>query len=86
MNMFASNGTTLRGAYDEVQQEALNAWNDKREVTKSSFTNLFTLDTDETATVQRYYTDISTYVAEQVACSSLARPIWTRTGIPLWKP
>lgn len=66
MNMFASNGTTLRGAYDEVQQEALNAWNDKREVTKSSFTNLFTLDTDETATVQRYYTDISTYVAEQV--------------------
>ena len=66
MNMFASNGTTLRGAYDEVQQQALNAWNDKREVTKSSFTNLFTLDTDETATVQRYYTDISTYVAEQV--------------------
>ncbi len=66
MNMFASNGTTLRKAYDEVQQEALDAWNDKREVTKSSFTNLFTLDTDETATVQRYYTDISTYVAEQV--------------------
>ena len=66
MNMFASNGTTLRKAYDEVQQEALNAWNDRREVTKSSFTNLFTLDTDETATVQRYYTDISTYVAEQV--------------------
>ena len=66
MNMFASNGTTLREAYDEVQQQALNAWNDKREVTKSSFTNLFTLDADETATVQRYYTDISTYVAEQV--------------------
>ena len=66
MNMFASNGTTLRAAYDEVQQEALNAWNDKREVTKSSFTNLFTLDADETATVQRYYADISTYVAEQV--------------------
>ena len=66
MNMFASNGTTLREAYDEVQQQALNAWNDKREVTKSSFTNLFTLDADETATVQHYYTDISTYVAEQV--------------------
>ena len=66
MNIFASNGTTLRAAYDEVQQEALNAWNDKREVTKSSFTNLFTLDADETATVQRYYADISTYVAEQV--------------------
>lgn len=47
-------------------REALNAWNDKREVTKSSFTNLFTLDADETATVQRYYADISTYVAEQV--------------------
>ncbi len=66
MNMFASNGTTLREAYDEVQQAALDAWNDKREVTKSSFTNLFTLTTDETATVQQYYTDISTYVAEQV--------------------
>ena len=66
MNMFASNGTTLRKAYDDVQQKALDAWNDKREVTKSSFTNLFTLNTDETATVQRYYTDISTYVAEQV--------------------
>ena len=66
MNMFASNGTTLRKAYDDVQQKALNAWNDKREVTKSSFTNLFTLNADETATVQRYYTDISTYVAEQV--------------------
>lgn len=66
MNMFAANGTTLREAYDEIQQEALNAWNDKREVTKSSFTNLFTLDTEETATVQQYYTDISTYVAEQV--------------------
>ena len=66
MNMFASDGTTLRKAYDEVQQKALDAWNDKREVTKSSFTNLFTLDADETATVQRYYTDISTYVAEQV--------------------
>lgn len=66
MNMFASNGTTLRKAYDDVQQKALDAWNDKREVTKSSFTNLFTLNADETATVQRYYTDISTYVAEQV--------------------
>lgn len=66
MNMFASNGTTLRKAYDDVQQKALDAWNDKREVTKSSFTNLFTLNADETATVQRYYTDISTYVAEQI--------------------
>ena len=66
MNMFASNGTALREAYDEVQQAALDAWNGTREVNKTSFTGLFTLDTEETATVQRYYTDISTYVAEQV--------------------
>lgn len=66
INMYASNGATLRRAYDEKQQAALDAWNEKREVTKSSFTNLFTLTTDETATVQQYYTDISTYVGEQI--------------------
>lgn len=66
INMYAKNGTTLRAAYNDVQQKALSAWNDKREVTKSSFTNLFTLNTDETATVQQYYTDISTYVGEQI--------------------
>ena len=66
INMYASNGATLRRAYDEAQQEALNAWNEKREVTKSSFTNLFTLTTDETAAMQQYYTDISTYVGEQI--------------------
>lgn len=66
INMYASNGATLRRAYDDKQQAALDAWNDKREVTKSSFTSLFTLSTDETATVQQYYTDISTYVGEQI--------------------
>ncbi len=66
INMYAKNGTTLRAAYNEIQQEALNAWNDCREVTKSSFVNLFTLNTEETETVQQYYTDISTYVAEQI--------------------
>lgn len=66
INMYASNGEPLRRAYDENQQAALDAWNDKREVTKSSFTNLFTLNTEETATVQQYYTDISTYVSEQI--------------------
>jgi putative aldouronate transport system substrate-binding protein len=66
INMYAKNGTTLRRAYDTMQQEALDAWNDCREVTKSSFVGLFTLDSAETATVQQYYTDISTYVAEQI--------------------
>ena len=64
--MYASNGEPLRRAYDENQQAALNAWNGKREVTKSSFTNLFTLNNEEIATVQQYYTDISTYVGEQI--------------------
>lgn len=66
INMYASNGATLRRAYNDQQQAALDAWNEKREVTKSSFTNLFTLTTDETATVQQYYTDISTYAGEQI--------------------
>ena len=64
INMYAKNGTSLREAYNETQQTALNAWNDKREITKSSFTKLFTLDAEETETVQLYYTDIATYVAE----------------------
>ena len=66
INMYAKNGATQRKAYNEVQQAALNAWNDTREVTKSSFTSLFTLNTEETSVVQQYYTDISTYVAEQI--------------------
>lgn len=55
-----------RKAYNQVQQAALNAWNSTREVTRSSFTGLFTLNTEETSTVQQYYTDISTYAAEQI--------------------
>ena len=66
INMYAKDGATLRKAYNEVQQQALDAWNGTREVTKSSFTELFTLNTAETATVQQYYTDISTYVSEQI--------------------
>lgn len=66
INMYAKNGATLRAAYNETQQEALNAWNQGREVTKSSFTNLFTLNSAETDTVKQYYTDISTYVGEQI--------------------
>lgn len=66
INMYAKNGDTLRRAYNDVQQQALDAWNGTRDVTKSSFTELFTLNTAETATVQQYYTDISTYVSEQI--------------------
>lgn len=66
INMYAKDGATQRKAYNDVQQQALDAWNGTREVTKSSFTNLFTLNTEEIATVQQYYTDISTYAAEQI--------------------
>ena len=66
INMYAKNGDTLRRAYNDMQQQALDAWNGTREVTKSSFTELFTLNTEETATVQQYYTDISTFVSEQI--------------------
>ena len=66
INMYAKDFSTLRAAYTETQQTALNAWNDKRVVTKSSFMSQFTLNTEETETVQRYYTDISTYVSEQI--------------------
>lgn len=66
INMYAKNCATLRKAYNDVQQQALNIWNGVREVTKSSFTELFTLNAAETATVQQYYTDISTYVSEQI--------------------
>ncbi len=66
INMYAKDGATLRKAYNETQQQALDAWNGTREVTKSSFTELFTLNTEETATVQQYYTDISTDVSEQI--------------------
>ncbi len=66
INCFAKNGATLRAAYNEVQQEALNAWNDKRETTESSFISMFTLNTEESDTVSQYYTDISTYVSEKV--------------------
>ncbi len=64
--MYAKNGENLRRAYNETQQQALNVWNDSREVTHSSFVSLFTLNMEETETEQRYYTDISTYVAEQI--------------------
>lgn len=67
INMYAKDGATQRAAYNSTQQEALNAWNDRREVTKSSFLDLFTLNSDETDVVMRYYTEISTYVAESVA-------------------
>ena len=66
INMYAKNGAKLRAAYNENQQAALNEWNDHRETTESSFIYLFTLNEEETETVSKYYTDISTYVAEQV--------------------
>lgn len=66
INMYAKNSATLRAAYSETQQDALDAWNSNHEVTESSFVSLFTLSTQETDTVQQYYTDISTYVSEQI--------------------
>lgn len=66
INMYAKDYATLRAAYSDTQRAALDAWNSNREVTKSSFVSLFTLSTEETDTVQQYYTDISTYVSEQV--------------------
>lgn len=64
--MYAQNKATLRASYDEVKQAALDAWNGTREVTKTSFTKLFTLNAEETETVQTYYTDIATYVSETI--------------------
>ena len=52
--------------YSDIQRSALETWTGKRQVNKSSFTSLFTLNTEETDTVQQYYSDISTYVAEQI--------------------
>lgn len=66
INMYAKNGQSLREAYDEIKQSAIDAWTGKREITKSSFTKLFTLSAEETDTVQKYYTDIATYVSEQI--------------------
>lgn len=66
INMYAQNKADLRASYDEIKQEALNQWNDKREVTKSSFIKLFTLNAEESETVQQYYTDIATYAAETI--------------------
>ena len=64
--MYAKNGATQMSAYTEVQQEALSAWAGQRQVTKSSFVRLFALNSEETDTAQKYYTDISTYVSEQI--------------------
>lgn len=66
INMYAQNKASLRSSYEEIKQEALDAWNGTRQVTKSSFTKLFTLSTEETETVQLYYTDIATYVGETI--------------------
>lgn len=66
INMYAKNGATQMSAYTEVQQEALSAWAGQRQVTKSSFVRLFALNSEETDTAQKYYTDISTYVSEQI--------------------
>lgn len=66
INMYAQNKASLRSSYEEIKQEALNAWNGTRDVTMSSFTKLFTLNTEETETVQRYYTDIATYAGETI--------------------
>ena len=66
INMYAKNGATQLTAYTELQQEALAAWDGQRQVTKSSFVRLFALNSEETDIVQKYYTDISTYVSEQV--------------------
>ncbi len=66
INMYAQNKASLRNSYEPVKQEALNAWNGLREVTKSSFTKLFTLNSEETETVRTYYPDIATYAAETI--------------------
>jgi len=66
INMYAKNCETLKAAYSDIQRDALEKWTGVREVNKSSFTSLFTLNTEETETVQRHYADISTYVAEQI--------------------
>ncbi len=66
INMYAKNCESLKAAYSDIQRSALETWTGKRLVNKSSFTGLFTLNTEETDTVQRYYADISTYVAEQI--------------------
>jgi len=66
INMYAQNKASLRASYEPIKQEALNAWNGTREVTKSSFTKLFTLNSEETETVRTYYTDIATYAAETI--------------------
>ena len=66
INMYAQNKASLRASYEPIKQDALNAWNGTREVTKSSFTKLFTLNTEETETVQTYYTDIATYASETI--------------------
>ena len=66
INMYAQNKASLRASYEQIKQDALDVWNGTREVTRSSFTKLFTLNTEETETVQLYYTDIATYVAETI--------------------
>lgn len=66
INMYAQNKADLRASYNEVQKAAIDAWNESREVTKSSFVKLFTLDSEESEVVQQYYTDIATYAAETI--------------------
>lgn len=66
INMYAQNKADLRASYDEIKQAAINAWNGTRDVTRSSFVKLFTLNAEESEVVQQYYTDISTYAAETI--------------------
>ena len=66
INMYAQNKADLRASYDEIKQSAIDAWNGTRDVTRSSFVKLFTLNAEESETVQQYYTDIATYAAETI--------------------
>lgn len=66
INMYAQNKADLRASYDEIKQSAIDAWNGTRDVTRSSFVKLFTLNAEESEIVQQYYTDIATYAAETI--------------------